>query len=127
MRMLIIDDDPVLLRSLRDTLEADGHSVESASGGQAGIAAFSAAFTAGSAYDVVITDLGMPHVDGRHVAAAIKRQSPAAPVILLTGWGQRMAEDGELPEGIDMVLSKPPRLADLRAALQRCRQRRELP
>ena len=127
LRILIVDDDPVLLRSLRDTLEADGHSVEAASGGQAGITAFAAASAAGAAYDVVVTDLGMPHVDGRHVAAAVKRQSPAAPVIMLTGWGQRMADDSDLPNGVDMVLSKPPRLADLRAALQRCCIRRELP
>jgi CheY-like chemotaxis protein len=65
----------------------------------------------------VITDLGMPNVDGRTVAAAIKAAAPDTPVILLTGWGQRMQGDGELPEHIDRVLSKPPRLPELRAAL----------
>jgi CheY-like chemotaxis protein len=40
-------------------------------------------------FDVVITDLGMPQVDGRQVAAAVKAASPATPVIMLTGWAWR--------------------------------------
>jgi CheY-like chemotaxis protein len=64
-RILIIDDDPLLLKSLRDTLEAEGHEVVSASGGQAGINAFVEAHAEGHPFPVVITDLGMPHVDGR--------------------------------------------------------------
>jgi signal transduction histidine kinase/CheY-like chemotaxis protein len=121
LRILLVDDDPMLLRSLRDTLEGDGHLATAASGGQAGIDAFMQAQSAGEPYDVVITDLGMPHVDGRNVAAAIKRCSPATPVMLLTGWGQRMTQEGDSPADVDVVLSKPPRLADLRAGLARCR------
>jgi CheY-like chemotaxis protein len=47
-----------------------------------------------------------------------KPRPPDTPIILLTGWGQRMQSDGELPEHIDRVLSKPPRLPELRAALE---------
>jgi CheY-like chemotaxis protein/anti-sigma regulatory factor (Ser/Thr protein kinase) len=86
-RVLIIDDDPVLLKSLRDILETDGHVVTAVGGGQAGIEAFRSAHSRGPAFDVVVTDLGMPHVDGRAVASAIKAASPSTPVILLTGWG----------------------------------------
>jgi CheY-like chemotaxis protein len=68
-------------------------------------------------FAVVITDLGMPYVDGRQVANAVKQASPATPVIMLTGWGQRMAEDADIPPHVDRVLSKPPRLQDLDAAL----------
>jgi hypothetical protein len=39
------------------------------------------------------------------------------PIILLTGWGQRMIDEKETPPGIDKVLSKPPRLLELRAAI----------
>jgi DNA-binding response OmpR family regulator len=59
----------------------------------------------------------MPHVDGRHVARAVKEMSPTTPVIMLTGWGQRMADEGDLPDHVDRVLSKPPRLRELNAAL----------
>jgi CheY-like chemotaxis protein len=119
--ILLIDDDPALLRSLRDILEADGHTIQMADGGRAGLDAFAQAVETGRVPDLVITDLGMPHVDGRSVAAAVKMRSPATPVVLLTGWGQRMVEDGERVAHIDVVLSKPPKLAELRAAIERCR------
>ncbi len=52
----------------------------------------------------------MPQIDGRQVATGIKEISPATPVVLLTGWGQRMASDRELPPHVDFILSKPARL-----------------
>ena len=117
LRILVIDDDPILIRSMRDVLEADGHQLETALGGQAGIDAFAAARGTEREYALVITDLGMPRIDGRKVAAAIKEMSPATPIILLTGWGQRLLDEKDIPPNIDRVLSKPPRLAQLRAAL----------
>jgi len=117
MRILIVDDDPIIIESLRETLRGDAHRVTAAEGGQAGIGAFEAALAKGEAFELVITDLGMPHVDGRRVAAAIKAVSPDTPVILLTGWGQRLMADNQVPPHVDRVLNKPPRLKELRAAL----------
>ncbi len=117
LKILVVDDDPVLSRSLDDALATDSHQVQLAAGGQAGIDAFAAAHTAGRTFDLVITDLGMPRVDGRKVAESIKALSPNTPVILLTGWGQRLLDEGDIPPNIDMILSKPPRLAQLRAAI----------
>ncbi len=118
-RILVVDDDPLLLKSLRDSLEADGHSVTTASGGQAGIHAFVESHAAGNPFPVVITDLGMPHVGGRRVAATIKASVPETVVLLLTGWGRRLVAEGDVPAGVDEVLSKPPRLPELRAAIAR--------
>lgn len=117
LRLLLVDDDPVLLKSLRDALEGDGHAILSANGGEAGIAAFQAAIDRGESIAAVITDLGMPYVDGRRVAAAVKKISPATPVILLTGWGQRLVAEGDIPPHVDRVLAKPPKLRELREAL----------
>ena len=117
-RILVVDDDPLLLKSLRDTLATDGHMVTTADGGLMGLEAFSAAREAEMPFDVVVTDLGMPYVDGRQVASGVKELSPSTPVILLTGWGQRLMDDGETPPHVDRVLNKPPKLADLRSALQ---------
>jgi signal transduction histidine kinase len=117
LRILLVDDDPLLTKSLQDTLQEDGHVVAATSGGQAGIDAFTAAAQRGEVFDVVITDLGMPHVDGRKVASSIKAISPTTPVILLTGWGQRLIASNESQPHIDKVLAKPPRLHELRAAL----------
>jgi CheY-like chemotaxis protein len=120
LRILIVDDDPILIKSLRDTLEADGHEVISAGGGQAGIDAFRSWRERKRPFAIVITDLGMPHVDGRKVSAAIKAMSSSTPIILLTGWGQRLVAEGDIPPHVDRVLSKPPKLRDLREALAAC-------
>ncbi len=117
LRILSVDDDPLLIKSLRDALEADGHAVVTANGGQEGIDTFRAAEERNEHFAVVITDLGMPHVDGRKVATAIKSDSPSTPVILLTGWGQRLVAEGDVPANVDRVLNKPPKLKELRAAL----------
>ena len=117
LHILVVDDDPVLLKSMRDTLESDGYTIVTANGGQEGIDAFLSSLEGPQAFDLVITDLGMPSVDGRKVATAIKAASPSTPIIMLTGWGQRMVNDGELPANVDRVLSKPPRLRDLRDAM----------
>jgi CheY-like chemotaxis protein len=118
LRVLIIDDDPLLLRSVRDALEGEGHTVEAAGGGQAGIDAFAAAMRRGAPFDFVLTDLGMPHVDGRKVAAAVKAASPKTPVVLLTGWGHRLLATHDVPPHVDRVISKPPKLSELRQALR---------
>jgi PAS domain S-box-containing protein len=118
LRLLLIDDDPILLKSLRDALENDGHEIVTANGGKEGIAALHANLEQGERFSAVITDLGMPHLDGRRVAAAIKAAAPEMPVILLTGWGQRLVTEGDIPPHVDRVLAKPPRLRDLRAALK---------
>ena len=117
LRILVVDDDPVLLKSLRDILEGDGHTVVVATGGQAGIDAFHEATGRGERFSVVMTDLGMPNVDGRKVAAAVKLTAPDLPVILLTGWGQRLVDEDDVPAHVDRVLSKPPRMAHLRTVL----------
>jgi YesN/AraC family two-component response regulator len=59
----------------------------------------------------------MPHVDGREVAAAVKRKSPGTHVIMLTGWGAFMKEDGDVPSQVDNILGKPPRIDEIRAIL----------
>jgi signal transduction histidine kinase len=117
LRILLVDDDPMLIKSLQDTLQEDGHQITATHGGEAGIAAFAAAQKRGETHDIVITDLGMPYVDGRKVAVSVKRLSPNTPVILLTGWGQRLMAANDIPPHVDKLLSKPPRLNELRAAL----------
>jgi signal transduction histidine kinase/ActR/RegA family two-component response regulator len=117
LRILLVDDDPLLIKSLQDTLEADGHIVTAAHGGQQGIDAFTEAHRSGNEFSVVVTDLGMPHVDGRKVAASIKSVSAATPVVMLTGWGQRLAAENDIPPHVNRVLNKPPKLMELRATL----------
>ncbi|HBD06623.1 MAG TPA: hypothetical protein DCZ69_00035 [Syntrophobacteraceae bacterium] len=115
---LYVDDEEIQREVLRQILERDNHTVEVADGGQAGLEAFHAANLRGEPFDVVISDLGMPYVDGREVARLVKRESPATPVILLTGWGERMRAEGKLPSGVDFVVSKPTSVNQIREALR---------
>jgi DNA-binding NtrC family response regulator len=119
-RILVVDDDPILIKTLREILMADGHAVVTATGGQEGIDAFRDAHERRAPFTVVLTDLWMPYVDGRKVALAVKSLSPSTPVIMLTGWGQRLMAEGTTPPDVDRVLSKPPKLRELRATLGDC-------
>ena len=65
---------------------------------------------------IVITDLCMPHVDGRKVGSGVRSALPDTPVILLTGWGQRLITEGDIPSYVDLLLSKPPKVHELRQA-----------
>ncbi len=120
LRILVVDDDPLLIKSLRDTLETDGHVITTATGGKDGIDLFKKALADALPFAIVITDLGMPYVDGRQVSAAIKGASPGTPVIMLTGWGQRLVAEGDIPPHVDRVLNKPPKLRELREAMAQC-------
>ena len=94
LRLLVIDDDPLVLATLAEILQTDAHHVTPAQGGRAGIEAFEAALQRGEPFDAVITDLDIPHVDGRQVALAVKTAHPTTRVLMLTGWGRRMQQDG---------------------------------
>jgi signal transduction histidine kinase/FixJ family two-component response regulator len=119
LRILCIDDEPLLRELIKEILERDGHSVEVSDSGQSGLDEFRVALERGRPFDVVITDLGMPYLDGRQVAKTIKQESPSTPVIMLTGWGAFMKEDGNAPEQVDGIISKPPRSRELREMLSR--------
>jgi len=117
LRILVVDDDPRILRSLRRVLEADNHEVTVADGGLAGINAFVAAGRRGEPFAVVLLDLGMPDTGGREVAAAIKAASPVTPIVLVTGWSDSIREENDIPPHVERVLSKPPDVQDLRRAI----------
>ncbi len=113
LRVLCIDDEPLLRDLLKEVLEYYEHQVETADGGQAGLELFHQARAEGRPFDVVITDLGMPGINGREVAEKIKVDSPATAIIMLTGWGTMLEEKGESVTQVDAVLSKPPRVNEL--------------
>ncbi len=117
LRLLCIDDEPLLRELLKEILEFNRHEVQTADGGRAGVELFQKARTSGHPFDVVITDLGMPEFNGRQVAERIKAESPQTPVIMLTGWGTMLEERAEAVSKVDMLLSKPPRVNELVEAL----------
>jgi signal transduction histidine kinase/ActR/RegA family two-component response regulator len=123
LRLLLVDDDPAVLNSTQVVLELDGHCVVTADGGEAGIEILREAKDSGQFFDVIVTDLGMPYVDGSQLARAAKELFPATTVILLTGWGRRMSESDNQSAHVDCILSKPLDLDELRSAFVRRSER----
>ncbi|EEF59789.1 response regulator [Pedosphaera parvula] len=119
LRILCVDDEAPVLDVLRIILQSAGHTVEGASNGFGALEAFRSAKARNESFDVVLTDLGMPKMDGRQVAKLIKEESHGTPVIMLTGWGDIMKVEGNHPDQIDVVLSKPPQVNELFLALRK--------
>jgi signal transduction histidine kinase/DNA-binding response OmpR family regulator len=115
-RILVADDEPGLVAIVRQLMQRSGADVTIAHGG---VAALEAVRAAGTRFDVVITDLDMPEVDGWAVAAAVKSHSPSTHVVMLTGWAGDLAPEDFLQRGVDVMLSKPCSRADLEAAISR--------
>jgi signal transduction histidine kinase/ActR/RegA family two-component response regulator len=119
LRILCIDDEPQIRQLLNDCLTNFNHRVTVASTGKRGTELFREAMKRNQPYEAVITDLGMPEVDGHQVARIIKTESPNTPVIMMTGWGTMMKEDGETVQEVDAVISKPPHIEELNELLLR--------
>ena len=117
LRILCIDDEPQVRVLLENCLTDLGHRVTTASSGQQGVEMFCAALQGGQAYETVITDLGMPGIDGHQVARSIKAASPVTPVVMLTGWGTAMKEDGEAAPEVNAVVGKPASMSELNSLL----------
>jgi len=93
-------------------LAADQHQVETATDGRDGLEKLRTGH-----FDLIVTDRSMPKMSGDQLAVAAKRLSPETPVLLLTGFGELMADQGERPEGVDLIVSKPVTLSTLRDAM----------
>jgi two-component system KDP operon response regulator KdpE len=122
-RVLVIDDDPALVRALRLGLTAVGHDVTSATTGQQGIAAAVRAVP-----DVIVLDLGLPDLDGLTVFRRI-REWNGLPIIVLSATATEHRKVQALDEGADDYVTKPFGMAELeariRAALRRSPRRQE--
>jgi len=111
-RVLIIDDDPLMLDTLRGLLGPAGYDVETAASGEEGIERYRH-----ERFDCVLTDARMRGVSGLIVCRAIKDHDPGAHVVLLTG----VEHDPEelRAAGVDRVLMKPTRRAHILEAVRR--------
>ncbi|HEX9042175.1 MAG TPA: response regulator [Trebonia sp.] len=116
-RVLVIDDEPSILRALRINLTARNYEVSTASDGTSGLAAI-----ARERPDAVILDLGLPDMDGTQVIHGVRGWS-ATPIIVLSVWGAEHQKVAALDAGADDYVTKPfgmdELLARLRAAVRR--------
>ena len=101
-RILVIDDEREVGDVLKDALTRDGHQVVYCTDGESGIACVEK-----EAFDLVITDLGMPGISGWEVARIVKQVRPGTPVAMVTGWGDRIDPVDAEGRGVDYVVAKP--------------------
>ena len=116
IRVLVVDDEPQILRFLRPALEASGYEVLHAETGREALR-----LAANSAPDVIILDLGLPDIDGKEVLAQA-RAFTQAPILILSAREREAEKISALDLGADDYIEKPfaigELLARLRAALR---------
>ena len=101
-RILVIDDEPLVVETLAGLLQQAGHSVETALTGSAGIERYRQ-----RRFDCVVTDLLMPGLNGLTVGRAIKDHDPGAYVVLLTAQSEQLDTRQTTAAGVDRVIAKP--------------------
>jgi signal transduction histidine kinase/CheY-like chemotaxis protein len=104
-RVLVVDDDRDNLQATKMVMELHGQSVDIAESGAEALARL----VAGSRYDIVICDLGMPEMNGWRLAREIHDVAPGTTVYLLTGWAQHIKSDDPRRRWVKAVLQKPMR------------------
>lgn len=112
MRVMVVDDDPRFRDSVRRLLEIDGVQVETAEDGRACLERL----RADGAFDLVLSDVAMPVVDGVELAQRILDEHPGLPVVLMTGQAPSAFSEHGLP-GKLVLLRKPFRHHELREAI----------
>jgi CheY-like chemotaxis protein len=110
LRILLVDDEPDVLESVGGMLTGMGHTVIRAANGIEALQQVS-----GQDCDVIITDLGMPAMNGVELARQLREFAPRRPVILLTGWAGEF--ERQHPDGVDRVQPKPVTMRQLAEAL----------
>lgn len=103
-KVLVIDDEPAILFTLKRILEHAGYGVYTAQSGEEGLSAFRKGH-----WDLVTLDRSMPTMNGEEVAAELRRIAPKVPLVLITGFTTAVVR----PELFDTILGKPFRAAEL--------------
>lgn len=112
-RILIVDDTKVIRDTLSDMLSVMGFDVAVASSGHEGLDLFLK-----NSFDLVLTDLQMPDMDGWTLAFSIKEESPNTPVVLITGEEKRRVMEELEGSCVDSVMFKPFALEDIQETVQ---------
>jgi DNA-binding response OmpR family regulator len=115
-RILLVDDEEPVRGFLKRGLEMDGHSVSLAIDGGDGLDRLT---EEGAGFDLLLTDIRMPIMDGIALALAAKRDFPELTILPMTGFADQRERARGLESIVADVLTKPFSLGDLRAAVRR--------
>ncbi len=112
LKILVVDDESTVCKAIKLLLEFDGHEVQTVESGEAALVAFEK-----SRFDVVITDYSMWGMKGDQLAVLLKERRPGQPIIMATAFAADFHSSGKPAPGVDLVISKPFSLLELREAI----------
>ncbi len=118
-RILLVDDEATFLTSMRRHLKREGFSLETAGNGRDACDKIADRATDNDPFDLVVTDLLMPDVDGIQLLAWVKKHYPQVSVIILTGFGDGETVSRSLRLGVDGFGAKPITPCGLMALIDR--------
>ena len=104
LRVLVVDDEPLIRWSIAETMSRDGHSVVQAADGSS---ALKAVGVADKPFDAIVLDYRLPDSDDFTLLATIRRLSPSSVVVLVTAHGSPDIAKGALARGVAAVVNKP--------------------
>ncbi len=111
-RILLVDDEPLMLKGLKYTLEQEGYETDMAMDGEEALEKF-----ASQVFDLVLLDVMLPKLDGLSVCQRIREQSNV-PIIMLTAKGEDMDKILGLEYGADDYMTKPFNILEVRARIR---------
>lgn len=111
-RILLVDDEPLILKGLKYTLEQEGYEILTAADGEEALKMFS-----GSSVDLILLDVMLPKLDGIQVCQRIREQSNV-PILMLTAKGEDMDKILGLEYGADDYMTKPFNILEVKARIK---------
>ena len=112
-RILLVEDEPGLVLTLRDRLTKEGYAVETSADGESGLER-----AAGEAFDLVLLDVMLPRLGGFDVLKELRRRNVETPVIMLTARSQIVDKVVGLKLGADDYVTKPFEMMELLARIE---------
>ena len=112
-RLLLIEDEPGLVLTLRDRLSREGYAIETSADGESGLER-----AAGEVFDLVLLDVMLPRLNGFDVLRELRKRGVETPVIMLTAKGQVVDKVVGLKLGADDYVTKPFEMVELLARIE---------
>ncbi len=119
--ILVVDDEPGIREMLRAALAADGHRVDTAGSGEEALSVVGE-----QGYDLLLTDLAMPGIDGVELLRRVRRVAPDLPSIVITAYGSKETAIEAMRHGAVNYLEKPFNIEEMRLHVRRALRHREL-
>ena len=113
VKILLVDDEPTILRALQTALESHDYAVSAVTSGEQAVAK-----TASLAPDLILLDLGLPGIDGFEVIRRVRTFAPTLPIVVVSAHGDDASKVRALDRGADDYVSKPFSVPELLARVR---------